>query len=134
MDVKVSVYDGSYHEVDSSDIAFKIAGMLAVQDALPGADPAILEPIMRIDVTTPEQYLGAVVGDLSGRRGSVFEMESRDRVRFVAARVPLSMMFGYATDLRSVTQGRATFTMKFDQYAVVPALLAKEVVARVKGG
>ena len=133
VDVKVTVYDGSFHEVDSSDIAFKIAGMLAVRDGLPSADPVLLEPVMRVDVTTPEQYLGNVVAGISGRRGNVFEMESRGRVRVLAARVPLSSMFGYATDLRSVTQGRASFSMQFDQYAPAPAAIAKDIIAKAKG-
>lgn len=133
VDVKVTLYEGSFHEVDSSDIAFRIAGTFAFREAARQADPVLLEPMMRLDVITPEQYMGNVVGDLSSRRGAILSMESRGRVQVIGARVPLSNMFGYATDLRSVTQGRATFTMQFDQYAPVPAPVAKEVVAKAKG-
>ena len=133
VDVKVALVHGSFHEVDSSEVAFRIAGMMALRDAAERADPSLLEPIMRVEVTTPETYMGAVVADMSGRRGNIFRLEARGRVQVIGAYVPLSSMFGYATDLRSVTQGRATFTMHFDHYEIVPAPVAKQVIAKVRG-
>ncbi len=133
VDVEARLLDGSFHEVDSSEMAFRIAGMMALRDAATRADPALLEPVMRVEVTTPEAYMGAVVADMSGRRGNIFRMEHRGRVQVVGAHVPLASMFGYATDLRSVTQGRATFTMHFDHYEIVPAPVAKQVIAKVRG-
>ena len=133
VDVKATLLDGSYHEVDSSEMAFRIAGQMALRDAALHAEPALLEPLMRVEVTTPETYMGAVVADMSGRRGNIFQLESRGLVQVIRAHVPLASMFGYATDLRSVTQGRATFTMHFDHYEIVPAPVAKQVIAKVRG-
>jgi elongation factor G len=133
VDVRVRLLDGSFHEVDSSEMAFRIAGMMALRDAAERAEPTLLEPVMRIEVTTPESYMGAVVADMSGRRGNIIRLESRGLVQVIGAHVPLASMFGYATDLRSVTQGRATFTMHFDHYEIVPAPVAKQVIAKVRG-
>ena len=129
VDVKVKLIYGSYHEVDSSEQAFYIAGSLAIKQACRGAKPILLEPIMSVEVVTPEDYLGDVMGDLNGRRGRVGEMEARTGVQVVRCFVPLSEMFGYATDLRSKTQGRATFTMQFDHYEKLPNSLAEELMA-----
>jgi len=133
VDVKATLLDGSFHEVDSSEMAFRIAGSMALRDAAEHAEPALLEPVMRVEVTTPETYMGAVVADMSGRRGNINQLESRGLVQVIGAHVPLASMFGYATDLRSVTQGRATFTMHFDHYEIVPAPVAKQVIAKVRG-
>ena len=131
--VKVTLYDGSFHDVDSSEIAFKVAGSMAFRDGALKADPVLLEPIMSLEVVTPEEYMGDVVGDLSSRRGKIAEMGQRGTAKVVSATVPLSEMFGYATDLRSRTQGRATFTMQFDSYEDVPDAITKEITASVKG-
>ncbi|WFS63670.1 elongation factor G [Pseudodesulfovibrio thermohalotolerans] len=128
VDVKVKLVFGSYHEVDSSEQAFYIAGSLAIKEACRGAKPVLLEPIMSVEVVTPEDYLGDVMGDLNGRRGRVGEMEARTGVQVIRSFVPLSEMFGYATDLRSKTQGRATFTMQFDHYERLPNNLAEELM------
>ena len=128
VDVKVKLVFGSYHEVDSSEQAFYIAGSLAIKEACRGAKPVLLEPIMSVEVVTPEDYLGDVMGDLNGRRGRVGEMEARTGVQVIRSFVPLSEMFGYATDLRSKTQGRATFTMQFDHYEKLPNNLAEELM------
>ena len=128
VDVRVQLVDGSYHEVDSSERAFKIAGSMAFKEALKRARPKLLEPIMAVEVVTPEDYLGDVMGNISSRRGRVENMEQRGNARVVRARVPLAEMFGYATDLRSTTQGRATFTMQFDRYEEVPQSIAGELV------
>jgi elongation factor G len=130
VDVKVTLFDGSFHEVDSSEMAFKIAGSLAIKDAVAKANPVILEPLMRVEVTMPEQFLGDVIGDINARRGHVEAMESRGSTQVVRARVPLATMFGYATDLRSMTQGRASYSMELSHYAEVPANLAAELVAK----
>ncbi|WP_279388682.1 elongation factor G [Pseudodesulfovibrio tunisiensis] len=130
VDLKVKLVFGSYHEVDSSEQAFYIAGSMAVKEACRQAKAVLLEPIMSVEVVTPEDYLGDVMGDLNGRRGRVGEMEARVGVQAIRAFVPLSEMFGYATDLRSKTQGRATFTMQFDHYEQVPASLAEEIVKK----
>ena len=127
VDVKVNLVFGSYHEVDSSEQAFYVAGSMAIKDAMHKATPALLEPYMDVEVVTPDDYLGDVMGDLNGRRGRVQSMEARAGAQVVRAQVPLSEMFGYATDLRSRTQGRATFTMQFDHYEKVPAAIAEEV-------
>ncbi len=132
-DVDVELYDGSFHEVDSSEIAFRIAGTMAVTEALRAAAPILLEPIMRLEISVPEEYTGAVFGDLSGRRGSITHMDARAGVQVIEAEVPLSSMFGYATDLRSATQGRADFTMQFSQYQHVPAALSNEIVVKLRG-
>jgi elongation factor G len=132
VDLKVTLFDGSYHEVDSSEMAFKIAGSLAIKDAFAKADPTILEPIMRVEVTMPEEFMGDVIGDLNSRRGQIEGMESRGSTQVVRAFVPLAQMFGYVTDLRSMTQGRATSSMEFSHYAEVPASLASELVQKSK--
>jgi elongation factor G len=137
VDVKVTLFDGSYHEVDSSEMAFKIAGSMAVQDAFGKADPAILEPIMRVEVTMPEEFMGDVIGDLNSRRGHIESIEDRGgtvghKTQVVRAFVPLAQMFGYVTDLRSMSQGRATSSMEFSHYAEVPASLASELVQKSK--
>jgi len=132
-DVSVTLKDGSFHEVDSSDLAFKIAGSMAFKDAAKKATPVLLEPIMRVEVVVPEEYMGDVIGDLTGRRGRVVSMEARGATQIVNSRVPLSEMFGYATDLRSRTQGRATYTMHFDRYEQAPQAVSDEVVARIMG-
>ena len=128
VDVKVNLVFGSYHEVDSSEQAFYVAGSMAIKDAMKKAGPVLLEPIMDVEVVTPEEYLGDVMGDLNGRRGRVQNMEARaGGAQSIRAQVPLASMFGYATDLRSRTQGRATFTMQFDHYERVPQALADEI-------
>jgi elongation factor G len=130
VDVKVTLFDGSYHEVDSSEMAFKIAGSIAFKNAAAIANPVLLEPLMKVEVVTPEDYMGDVMGDLSRRRGIVQGMEDGPAGKVINAHVPLSEMFGYATDLRSQTQGRATYTMEFDHYAVAPASVAEEIVKK----
>jgi elongation factor G len=132
-DVSVTLRDGSFHEVDSSELAFKIAGSMAFKDAARKAAPVLLEPVMRVEVVVPEEYMGDVMADLTGRRGRITSMEARGATQIVNARVPLSEMFGYATDLRSRTQGRATYTMHFDRYEQAPQAVSDEVVARVMG-
>lgn len=131
--VGVALYDGSYHEVDSSELAFKVAGSMAFQAAAKKARPVLLEPIMEVEVVTPEVYMGDVIGDLNSRRGRIVNMEPRAGFQVVTAHVPLAEMFGYATDLRSVSQGRATYTMQFDHYDEVPKQLADDLVARSRG-
>jgi len=131
--VKVTLTDGGYHEVDSSELAFKIAGSMAFKKAAGYAEPALLEPVMAVEVRTPEDYMGEVIGDLNSRRGQIQAMEDRSGVRAVKALVPLSEMFGYVGDLRSRTQGRADFSMQFDSYAEVPPSIAKEIVAKARG-
>jgi elongation factor G len=133
VDVRAILLDGSYHEVDSSEMAFRIAGSMALQEAAKRAGVKLLEPIMAVEVVTPEDYLGDVIGDLSSRRGRVESMNQRGNSRVVAALVPLAEMFGYATDLRSRTQGRATYTMHFHSYQDVPDSIAQEIVSRVRG-
>jgi elongation factor G len=130
VDVKATVYDGSYHEVDSSEMAFKIASSMAVKDAVEKADPVVLEPMMQVEVTMPEQFMGDVIGDLNSRRGQVEGMDSRGSTQVVRAFVPLAEMFGYATDLRSMTQGRASYSMELSHYAEVPGNLAQELLAK----
>jgi elongation factor G len=133
VDVRVTLTYGSYHDVDSSEMAFKIAGSMAVKKGLRMADPVLLEPVMAVEVVTPEDYMGDVIGDLSSRRGRVEGMEQRGNSHVVRAQVPLADMFGYATDLRSRTQGRATYTMQFHAYNEVPDSIAKEIIARARG-
>ena len=134
VDIKVRLLFGSYHEVDSDEISFHLAGSFAFQDAVKKAKPVILEPIMKIEVVTPEEYMGAVNGDLNRRRGQIDKMEPRlGNVQVITAYVPLSDMFGYVTDLRSATQGRATSTMHFERYDQAPKNVAEEVIAKVKG-
>jgi elongation factor G len=133
VDVRAILTFGSYHDVDSSEMAFKIAGSMAVKKAARQAKPVLLEPIMAVEVVTPEDYMGDVIGDLSSRRGKVEGMEQRGTSHVVRSRVPLAEMFGYATDLRSRTQGRATYTMQFDSYQQVPQSIAEEITARIRG-
>ncbi len=134
MDVKVVLYDGSYHDVDSSEMAFKIAGSMAFKNAAKKARPTLLEPAMKVEVLVPEEYMGDVIGDLNSRRGKIESMGRQSGVQVIQAVVPLSEMFGYATDVRSITQGRATYSMQFIHYAEVPAQLAENIVAKVMGG
>ena len=128
VDVRVSLIEGSYHDVDSSEMAFKVAGSMAFKEAMKRSKPKLLEPVMAVEVVTPEEYLGDVMGDLNSRRGHVLGLEPRGNAQVIQARVPLAAMFGYATDLRSTTQGRATFTMQFDRYEEVPQSIAGEIV------
>ena len=130
--VQVTLYDGSFHDVDSSEIAFKIAGSIAFKDAAQKAGPVLIEPIMDVEVVVPEEYMGDVVSDLNSRRGRIERMDSRDRLKIIVGQVPLAEMFGYATDVRSVSQGRATFTMHFGRYSKVPANITEEIVLRVR--
>jgi elongation factor G len=132
-DVRVTLLDGAYHDVDSSELAFKVAGLAAFKEAAKLADPAILEPVMRVEVVTPEDFMGDVIGDLNSRRGQIQAMDERSGARVVRALVPLSEMFGYVGDLRSRTQGRASYSMEFDSYAEVPGNVAKEIIAKVRG-
>ena len=133
VDIKVTLLDGAYHDVDSSELAFKIAGSMAFKDAANRAKPALLEPMMAVEVTTPEDFMGDVIGDLNSRRGQVQAMEERSGARVVQALVPLSEMFGYVGDLRSRTQGRASYSMQFDSYAQVPQAVATEIIAKARG-
>ncbi|NJD56605.1 MAG: elongation factor G [Nitrospirae bacterium] len=133
VDFRVTLTDGSYHEVDSSEMAFKIAGSMGFKEAAKKAKPVILEPIMNVEVVTPEEYMGDVIGDLNSRRGKIQSMEKRGKAQVIRAQVPLSEMFGYATDLRSRTQGRATYTMQFSNYDEVPKGIAEGIIAKVKG-
>jgi elongation factor G len=133
VDLKVTLTDGAYHDVDSSELAFRIAGSMAFKKAAAYADPVLLEPVMAVEVRTPEDYMGEVIGDLNSRRGQIQAMEERSGVRAVTALVPLSEMFGYVGDLRSRTQGRADYSMQFDSYAEVPPSIAKEIIAKARG-
>ena len=132
-DVKVTLYDGTYHEVDSSEMAFKIAGSMAIKKAMRAANPVLLEPIFKVEVTTPEEYMGDVIGDLNSRRGQVSGMTDRNNAKIINAQVPLAQMFGYATDLRSKTQGRASYSMEFEKYVQVPNNIAQQVIAERQG-
>jgi elongation factor G len=133
VDVKVTLQDGGYHEVDSSEMAFKIAGSMVFKEAARKASPVLLEPMMSVEVTTPEDFMGEVIGDLNSRRGHIQAMDERAGARVVRALVPLSEMFGYVGDLRSKTQGRASYSMQFDSYAQVPQNVATEIIAKAKG-
>ena len=133
VDIKISLTDGSYHEVDSSEMAFKIAGSMGFKEAVRKARPVLLEPVMAVEVVVPEEYMGAVVGDLNSRRGRIVSMEARAGAQVIRANVPLGQMFGYATDVRSMTQGRATYTMQFARYEEVPRAIAEEIMAKVAG-
>lgn len=133
VDFKVTLFDGSYHDVDSSEMAFKIAGSMAFKDACRKATPVLLEPMMKVEVEVPEEYMGDVIGDLNRRRGQINSMDDRMGLKIVNAFVPLAEMFGYSTDLRSATQGRGTYTMEFDHYGEVPANIAKEITEKRKG-
>ena len=129
VDIKVVVYDGSYHEVDSSEMAFKIAGSMGFKEGARKADPVLLEPYTKVEVVVPEEYMGDVIGDLNSRRGRVEGMEMRSGAEHINAFVPLAEMFGYATDLRSRTQGRGVYTMTFDHYEEVPKNVAEKVIS-----
>jgi elongation factor G len=133
VDVKVALFDGSYHDVDSSEMAFKIAGSMGFKDGTKKASPIILEPLMKTEVITPEEWMGDVIGDLNSRRGRITGMDERSGMKIVAANVPLAEMFGYANDLRSRTQGRATYTMEFSHYEPVPNSIAEEIISKATG-
>jgi len=131
-DIEVSLYDGSYHDVDSSESAFKIAGSMAFQGAVKKADPVLLEPIMKVEVIVPEKFLGDITGDLSSKRARIERMGDRAGAKIIDSMVPLAEMFGYATKLRSMTEGRGTFTMEFDHYEEVPRNIAEQVASGAK--
>jgi len=133
VDVKVTLQDGSYHDVDSSELAFKIAGSMAFKEAARKAEPVLLEPVFAVEVTTPDNYLGDVIGDLNSRRGQIQAMNERAGDRVVEALVPLSEMFGYVGDLRSKTSGQASYSMEFDSYAEVPKAVAEEIIKKARG-
>ena len=133
VDVKAILYDGSYHEVDSNEMAFKIAGSMAVKEAARKASPVLLEPVMSVEVVVPEEFMGTIIGDLNARRGRIEGMEHRAGSQVIKAMVPLSDMFGYATHMRSSTQGRATFSMHFSRYEEAPRSVSEEIIARVQG-
>jgi len=133
VDVEVRLLDGSYHPVDSSELAFRMAGSMAAREALKHAKPVLLEPIMEIEVATPEQFFSDALGDINSRRGHVTMVDQRGHMRMIRALVPLAETFGYATDLRSLTQGRATYTMEFDHYQEVPAAVAEAIMGKVRG-
>jgi elongation factor G len=133
VDVKATLYDGSYHEVDSNENAFKMAAIFAFKDGMRKANPVLLEPIMSVEVETPEQFMGNVIGDLSGRRGVLHGQEDIAGTMAIKAEVPLSDMFGYSTQLRSLTQGRATYTMEFKHYAEMPKAIAEGVISKLTG-
>jgi elongation factor G len=133
VDVRATLTDGKYHDTDSSEIAFKIAGSMAFQDACKRARPVLMEPVMAVEVVTPEDYMGEIIGDITSRRGRIHSMEGRGNAQVITCKVPLSEMFGYATDLRSNTQGRANYTMQFDRYEEVPNNLAETIVGERTG-
>jgi elongation factor G len=132
VDIRVTLTDGKYHDTDSSELAFKVAGSLALKEAAARAKPVLLEPVFRVEVVTPEEFMGDVIGDLNRRRGHVAGMEQRGNAQVITAYVPLAEMFGYATDVRSTTQGRATYTMQFERYDEVPANIAEKVVGELQ--
>ncbi len=132
VDVKITLIDGSYHDVDSSEMAFKIAGSIGFKEGCRNAQPTLLEPIMKIEVSTPEEFMGSVIGDLNSRRGKILNMTARHSTQVVSAEVPLALMFGYATDLRSMSQGRANYSMEFNRYAVVPSNVSNEIISRAQ--
>ena len=132
-DIEITLYDGSYHDVDSNEMAFKLAASMAFKEGCRKANPAILEPMMKVEVEVPEEYMGDVIGDLNRRRGQVNSMGDRSGNKIVDAHVPLSEMFGYSTDLRSSTQGRATYSMEFDHYAEVPRNVSEEIQKKRNG-
>lgn len=127
IDIKATLFDGSYHEVDSNEMAFKVAASMALKEAAKKCDPVLLEPIELLEVTAPAEYLGSVMGDISGRRGQIVDQTERGKAVIVKAKVPLSEMFGYATDLRSFTQGRGNYSMKFDHYSEVPKSIVEKI-------
>jgi elongation factor G len=132
VDIKVTLMDGSYHEVDSSEMAFKIAGSLGFKEGARQAHPILLEPLMSIEIITPEEFMGQVVADLTSRRGKTTKVEYRGGTNVIIGEVPLAKMFGYATDLRSLTQGRATFTLQFSHYSPVPSSVSEEILSQMK--
>ncbi|MEI6156735.1 MAG: elongation factor G, partial [Atribacterota bacterium] len=132
LNIRVRLVDGSYHPVDSSDIAFKIAGSMALREAIKKAEPVLMEPIMKVQTITPKDYLGDVIGDISSRRGKVEGMDSKGELQIINSYAPLSSLFGYATALRSITQGRATYTMQFSRYEVVPPAIMKDIIEKMK--
>jgi elongation factor G len=132
-DIRVTLYDGSFHEVDSSEMAFKIAGSMALVSACQKADLVLLEPVMKVEVLVPQDFMGDVIGDLNSRRGKIHGMRARGTSQIVDAAVPLSEMFGYSTDLRSKTQGRATYSMEFESYEIVPKLMAQQIIKKNQG-
>ena len=132
LDIKITLYDGSYHEVDSSEMAFKIAGSMGLREAVGKAAPVLLEPMMKVEITTPDEYMGDVMGDVSSRRGKIQGMNPKDGIHVLDAYIPLGEMFGYATDLRSNTQGRATYSMQFDHYEKVPQSIADKIIEERK--
>ena len=131
-DVRVELYDGSYHDVDSSEMAFKIAGSMAFKEAAKQASPCLLEPVMKVEVVSPEAYMGDVLGDLSSRRGKIGGMTQRGEAQVISSTVPLAEMFGYSTRLRSMSQGRAVYSMEFSHYEEVPKSKAEEIISKVK--
>ena len=133
VDIKATIYDGSFHEVDSNDMAFKMAGSLALKNGLHKGNSIILEPVMKVEIVTPEQFMGDIIGDLNARRGRIESIETRGDTTTIHGIVPLAKTFGYATDLRSMTQGRATYSLEFHQYQQVPAALAEEIKAETAG-
>ena len=133
VNIKASLLDGQYHEVDSSEMAFKVAGSQALKEAVAKAKPVLLEPLMAVEVVTPEEYMGEVIGDINSRRGQVNSMDDRSGAKVVKAKVPLSEMFGYVGDLRSKTQGRANYTMVFDSYAEVPNSVSEAIISERTG-
>jgi elongation factor G len=132
-DIKVTLVAGSFHEVDSTPLAFKIAGSLALKEAVSRANPVLLEPLMKLEVVSPDEYLGSIVGDLNSRRGKIEGMEMRGTSRVVRAQVPLAEMFGYATILRTLTQGRGVFSLEFQQYEIAPPQVSEAIIARIEG-
>jgi len=133
IDIKAKLFDGSYHDVDSNEMAFKVAASMALKNAISKVNPVILEPIMRVEVVIPEEYLGDIMGDITSRRGRVEGMDARGNAQVVRAMVPLAEMFGYATSLRSNTQGRGVFSMHFDHYEEVPKSISEEIIKKNKG-
>jgi elongation factor G len=131
IDLKITLLDGSYHDVDSSEIAFKVAGSMAFKQAAQNAGPILLEPISKLEIITPEEFMGAIIGDLNARRGKVHRMDSRGNAQIVKAEAPLATLFGYATDIRSMSQGRATFSMEPSHYAAVPLKVQNEILAKL---
>jgi elongation factor G len=131
--LRVTLYDGSYHDVDSSEIAFKIAGSMGLRQAAEAAAPVLLEPVMSVEVVVPEEYMGEVIGNLNSRRGRIEGLELRGTSQIIRSMVPLAQMFGYATDMRSLTQGRGSFTMHFGRYEEIPGAIAEEIISRVRG-
>ena len=129
----MAVFDGSFHDVDSSEMAFKIAASMAFKDGAKKANPALLEPIMKVEVLVPEEFMGDVIGDLNSRRGKILNLEARAGIQVINAEVPLAQMFGYSTDLRSKTQGRANYTMEFLKYEQVPKVISEEIIAKSQG-